>query len=294
MLALPAPPPLPPPRDDDEDAGGDMPDGSDGGSNHSDDGDDGGDPDVEKLMWLIDDWKSPSDPAVPRLSPGASPDAPPTVPEDPSAIPSDPGGAGLGADLVADHMRALPRRWGAFSFTVKHPGTQTGEYGGLQAECPFHKKNTTSMCRKFFRITGPSAEEFAKQVRCMKYWCTQAPCFDRQWIHVFLTDYENPPSDEALEGMLIQDRPDPSDILDDETYYATVGRDDPEAAEHGRGRGTRGRGLAAARGRARGRGGRDRGRGRSGTVASSAAAAPLEEATGAGDEDRLCLLHWRK
>eukprot|EP00969_Alexandrium_andersonii_P045687 2004918-Alexandrium_andersonii.AAC.1 len=61
-----------------------------------------------------------------------------------------------------DHMQAvlaMSGRWGAFSFTVKRPGTQGGgQFGGVQAECFFHRKNSRTGCRKFVRIAGPTFE----------------------------------------------------------------------------------------------------------------------------------------
>ncbi len=129
----------------------------------------------------------------------------------------------------------------------------------------------------------------------MRYWCAMAPVYDRQWHHVFLADPSDPPSLEVLESMKVDHRPSPADIVDDETFYAAGGLDDPDVVQDaevgGRRRPAvrgRGRGRAAAKGSAAAGEGRGRGRsrGRGGRARGSAAASEVSEAKGVHDEDR--------
>ena len=78
--------------------------------------------------------------------------------------------------------------WGPFRITWKVPQDEqhpnNSRHGSLQAECPFHKKNEKSACRKLLACTGPDRvhQEFA--LLRLKTWCVKAKEFAKQAQHV--------------------------------------------------------------------------------------------------------------
>ena len=72
-------------------------------------------------------------------------------------------------------------RWGPFRITYK-----TNE--GLEARCPYHRKNIKTECKKFvdFHVRGPGPVPTEAMHVCLHrvlWWCCQARDFDRQWTH---------------------------------------------------------------------------------------------------------------
>lgn len=176
-----------------------------------------------------------------------------------------------GVDVLCEFGVLESGRWGVFTITPRQPGAHgAGAYGGFQAACPFHKKNTKSGCRKWIRIEGPSLADKRRTAHQLMWWCVQATDFKRQRDHLDLpTDYESCPPIEAVLSFKITDPPPPGTVLDDVTLDridetaldalplasllpagGAPGPPPPEAAGPVRGRG-RGRGRAG-----RGRGGR--------------------------------------
>lgn len=137
----------------------------------------------------------------------------------PGAEQARPVAAADDAGAVLQAMRNLRRRWGIFGFTYKQPGTSSGgRYGGLQADCPLHKRSAKTGCRKFVKVTGACIQDFDTALCKLKWWCVQGQRVDRQWQHVFSTPLEPVPAMEVLEGMLLHERP--GVPVDDETFYA--------------------------------------------------------------------------
>ncbi|CAE7033133.1 unnamed protein product [Symbiodinium sp. CCMP2592] len=96
------------------------------------------------------------------------------------SVPAVPAGAGIidaasaandlsSASLLAGTVARLQERssagYGAgFSFSRKQPHSAP-PFGGVEATCRYHRKNTSTGCKKFIRLTGLSAE--AEQECCV-------------------------------------------------------------------------------------------------------------------------------
>ena len=124
--------------------------------------------------------------------------------------------------------------------------------GGLQADCPFHRRNKTTGCRKCFPILGETHDDFLAARRRLQFWCTHAPLFQRQRDHIRFAFVDGDvPVDHILEDLLVADGPEytvKTDVeLDQEERAAAP--DQPES-----GLNTRKRKAAAAPGARRGRG----------------------------------------
>ena len=138
-----------------------------------------------------DNWDAPSDPDEgghdgddddPLAPPGPiqpDPAAEPRV-ELPPPLPPPPGypPAEVAMPDEDDHAVAvaeLAGHWGAFTFSAKRLGMAgAGKHGGIQADCLFHAKNSTSGCRKFLSFQGRTAAHRHDTVMAWKFWCVQA------------------------------------------------------------------------------------------------------------------------
>jgi hypothetical protein len=258
-------------------------DGSDGGgrssqegsrdgndtSPHSDDGEDSDDPGDQP-------------PGPPPLPPPLLPPASEEVNLQPLPIQAPPPlRSGIPDDMAyhVEEMNALAgTRWGAFVFSIKRPHTKFGgPFGGLQASCPFHKKNArTPACKRYIHCRGCSPEDRHEMMLQLRFWCSQALSVNRQWEHVFTCVLEPHPPEDVIESRRITEGPTEA-VVDDDTFYRLEARPALGRGRRG-GRGRSGRGAAgssaasvgAARGRGRGEGG---GRGRSGGRGRDRAAA---------------------
>ena len=112
----------------------------------------------------------------------------------PAAVPiigeSPPAGAAPGSepDAVAEPLSAMSLvgpdlMWGVFKITFK---VATGPHGGYQVACPSHRKNTTTACKRTFRVEGPSAESKEVCFKRMLRWATVSKKFLRQRHHMSL------------------------------------------------------------------------------------------------------------
>ena len=107
--------------------------------------------------------------------------------------------------------------FGCFRLTPKKGGL----YGGFQAACRFHKKNSKTGCKVFFRISGPTQCDRTQCVREMLWWCLRAPDFDRQRTHISFQpkdELDDIPSNETLLALRIDDAP--ILVSDDDTLDA--------------------------------------------------------------------------
>jgi hypothetical protein len=99
------------------------------------------------------------------------------------------GGDGKAEGGEAEDFADLPiilkaTSWGVFRLTPRTPDKGGGVHGGYQANCPFHKRNDKSGCRKFFRILGPRPADRFTTLRRMLWWCLGHSDFDRQRKHI--------------------------------------------------------------------------------------------------------------
>ena len=81
---------------------------------------------------------------------------------------------------------------------------------GIQAQCPFHKRNAVSGCKKAITLTDdPNAA--TKNIAMLLTWCCRAPRFNRQRDHIgeWMLP-EDAPSAEVLRSLTITERPRPA------------------------------------------------------------------------------------
>ena len=129
---------------------------------------------------------------------------------------SDADAAEPAADAQPDHPAAVEQvlrsgRFGIFRMTPKQPSDRI-PFGGYEASCPFHRKNSRTGCKKFCRMTeaGPAARR--DTLLRLMHWCTLAVYHNRQrkhlWhfpeldecplAHVILARRINEPPDDAV------------------------------------------------------------------------------------------------
>eukprot|EP00971_Amphidinium_carterae_P350631 6491656-Amphidinium_carterae.4 len=60
-----------------------------------------------------------------------------------------------------------------------------GRYGGFQASCPFHKKNSRTGCKRFIQVTGAKLQDRRDALLKCLYWCLEARHHHRQRWHVY-------------------------------------------------------------------------------------------------------------
>ena len=112
----------------------------------------------------------------------------------PAAVPiigeSPPAGAAPGGEpdavvepLSAEALVGPDLMWGVFKITFKN---SSGPHGGYQVACPFHRKNTTTACKRSFRLEGPSAESKEVCFKRMLWRAAVSRTFLRQRHHMFL------------------------------------------------------------------------------------------------------------
>ena len=203
-----------------------------------------------ELERIIDDneWELPEEPLAP---------IPIQDNRQPVATPAPTG--------AANNARALeePARYGVFRITARQPGERGGgRFGCYIAVCPFHAKSRVPKtgCQKQISLEGTGAADQERALRQIKFWCTVAKQYQKQWEHVFVADVTTAPSLDELDALVITQGPIEPVIADDEQYN--------EAPEE--------RSLSAAPARGRGRRGRGRGRGHASqpTVKGASSVAP--------------------
>ncbi|MCP4245122.1 MAG: hypothetical protein GY772_31670, partial [bacterium] len=132
-----------------------------------------------------------------EVAAGGSPDtagaaATPLVPREPPRGEAAQEGDGGHEGAAACDIRVLQgQTLGPFRVTPKQGQGRAagpcGDYGGWEATCPFHRKNASSGCRKWFRVQGPTLEDRARAANAAMQWCSVAKDFDRQRWHLAYT-----------------------------------------------------------------------------------------------------------
>ena len=149
-----------------------------------------------------------------------------------------------------------PAAYGPFKLTAKQPSAKAGRtFGGIEASCPFHRKNKSTGCKKYLQLRSGDPDELSKCLRSLKMWCNSARLYDRQRDHLsHHITIDTAPADEVVSAGKITDGPAEKPKADDE-LDAVVGAE-PKA---------KGKAKPKSRGKPKGRGegaGRARGRGR--------------------------------
>ncbi len=125
-------------------------------------------------------------------------------------------------DINIDLLR-LAKPFFVFKFSSKRAGTQLLAHGGLEANCPFHRKGSRTGCKKFMRCNGPSAEARQATLTRLKWWCAQAAQYRFQWQHVaFTPSLEDCPGLDVIVAMCPKEKP--AVLRDDAELAATAGR----------------------------------------------------------------------
>lgn len=159
-----------------------------------------------------------------------------------------------------------PANFGPFRLTVKQPSEKSGrKFGGVEARCPFHKKNSRTDCKKYLQLRSADPEEFGKCVRALKAWCNSATSYNRQRFHLqHHVSIDAAPAEEVVAAGCVADGPAEAVKGDDEldaeadalaAAPVAAGSVAPKAKGRGRGRGKAApkRGSGRSRGRGRGR-----------------------------------------
>ena len=84
------------------------------------------------------------------------------------------------AVIVTPALLAATGRFGVFTFTR----TWRSAHGGFEFNCPFHKKNKSSGCRRHFRVDGPTEEAVECAIKLAMWWCVKASDYSRQATHL--------------------------------------------------------------------------------------------------------------
>ena len=99
-----------------------------------------------------------------------------------------------------------PPRWGVFSFSLKQ-AKGTLRFGGYEVTCPFHKKNSRTLCKKFIALEGREPCHLRMALTTARFWASEAPKHTLQWSHVRRVDLLNIPPEEEVERRVIVERP---------------------------------------------------------------------------------------
>ena len=188
------------------------------------------------------------------------PDLPP-VPE--GGLQSEPKAA---VDLAADHPVSCedeltqPSKWGPFRLTPRQPA-KGRPHGGFEANCPFHRKNANTGCKKYIQLRDGSDEMRTAALRALQSWCNSAPQHKRQRTHLcHYISIETAPSQVVVAAGKITNPPAEKAKTDEELDEADAasakpkpcpargkGRGGSKAARGGRGRGRKGAGQGCLR-----------------------------------------------
>ncbi len=159
-----------------------------------------------------------------------------------------------GSDDSAVPKLGKPAAWGPFKLTVKQPAAGR-LFGGVEATCPFHRRNAKTGCKKYLQLRSDSQDEFQTCIRSLKAWCNAATMYSRQRDHLsHFVSISTAPAQEVLDAGFIDqgpaDRPPGDDELDAAEGFAAAPKAKPKA---GRGRGKAAPKAKASHARGRGR-----------------------------------------
>lgn len=98
-------------------------------------------------------------------------------------------------------------RWGIFRLSMKKASSQS-RFGGLQAECPLHRKNDKTQCKKLWPLAGNDEASFKEARRCLIFWCLHGLGLNRQRDHIsFKFEALTIPADLVLEASCVHESP---------------------------------------------------------------------------------------
>jgi hypothetical protein len=110
-------------------------------------------------------------------------------------------GDGIGGPRRKVNKAAYVERWGIFRLSMKKASAQS-RFGGLQAECPLHRKNDKTRCKKLWPLAGNDEASFKEARRCLMFWCLHGLALNRQRDHIsFKFEASTVPADVALEAV---------------------------------------------------------------------------------------------
>jgi hypothetical protein len=110
-------------------------------------------------------------------------------------------GDGTGGPRRKVNKAAYVERWGIFRLSMKKASAQS-RFGGLQAECPLHRKNGKTRCKKLWPLAGNDEASFKEARRCLMFWCLRGLVLNRQRDHISIKfEASTVPADVALEAV---------------------------------------------------------------------------------------------
>ena len=84
----------------------------------------------------------------------------------------------------------IGRKIGPFRFTPKQAAQASGgRYGGWEVQCPFHRKNLKSGCRKWFGVCGPTTKDKQECAAAALEWCAAAAAAITRQNPIFSEDF---------------------------------------------------------------------------------------------------------
>ena len=111
---------------------------------------------------------------------------------------------------ILEHLRT--GFFGVFRLTP----TKGTKFGGYEAECPFHKRNEVSGCKKRISMSGPGEQERLAVVKRLMWWCTMADTCNRQREHICKAlPIEECPCVDSLLQLKVDSKPAPKEVLTD-------------------------------------------------------------------------------
>ena len=181
--------------------------------------------DEDELLAQVFGEPEPASAAVPAAEPEpAAPAAEAAAPAAAAIVAPAAGEAEPSLDDQAASPELRRGAYGVFRLTPRAPTVQD-QFGGFQAECPFHKKNRTSGCRKYVPIGGPSQKHWQDALRLLCTWCLRYNQIDRQRSHITdLPLLEDCPDATVLRAMTVREGPARPVYHDDDLDRMGVGR----------------------------------------------------------------------
>ena len=127
-----------------------------------------------------------------------------------------------------EHMATLCRQqdWGYFRFAWKKVSIPSRPNGAIEANCPYHRLNVSSGCKKTVNLPSRSNADVGRVLLALKHWCNSAQHYQRQALHILphkLDLSSTPPLDVVQMQLYSAEPPRPvkSDVeLDAEVQFA--------------------------------------------------------------------------
>ena len=131
--------------------------------------------------------------------------------------------------------------WFSQAIHAKQPKQDTTriseKYGAWEGVCRWHAKSRRTGCKKLFAIGGPDEAHRVLALRRCQWWLAQCTTVTRQWEHLYLTDFANPPPLSVIEARVPRDPP--AHVVSDEDFARAQaeGDDAPRAKAKAKGKG---------------------------------------------------------